>query len=281
MDLIYYRGLNCRLASLLNIADMLGANYLDAYVTLWSETDFSDEIKYNIYMSKRVYENLDAIGIRTEPLDCARDAVSHIADGTMLLIGADTIDIPWHPVFGHFHDPHYFFAKKQPAQSIVCFDPVYGETNTEIKAEAVLTSAFELCRVYRVDASPPTHGLAEEAAAILRHLPDTAEALSDRIQGCKNDGKRNLPLLLKQINAMLNNRYLFGHYARASAPLAACSDAFFNDAYYANWEAVRNGLYKSGVVKQNEAVIDEVCKLFARAMQEELSMAARIAEMDV
>lgn len=280
MDLIYYRGLNCRLASIINIANMLGVNYLDAYATLWSETDFTDEVKYNIYVSKRVFINLETIGVVTDMLDCdemrAAESLSQIPDGEWFLVGMDTFYIPWHPVYGYFHDFHYFFARKETAYSFLCFDPVYNEKNKIIKPGDVFPAAFELSHVYRIDSNAPGKELAQEAREVLNRHPVTKEALLAEMLRCKAGERDSISLLIKQIIAIINNRYLFQHFFRNAVSDSGHYEHFFGDTFFLKWEAVRNGLYKALIVKDNKSVIDEVYNLFADLMNEEINTAKEI-----
>lgn len=284
MSLIYYRGLNCHLACIINIASLLGANYLNAFSALWSETDFTDEVEYNIYVSKRVFTGFKKVGIVTQHLNCdaqAEEIMSTLTENELFFTGTDMFFIPWHPVYNNFHGPHYFFAKKESANTILCFDPVYGEQNRAITPGEVLSAAFKVGRILKTDAEPQKNIIFKEATAVLRGHPKIKAYLSNEILNCRNEGSFYINTLIKQINAMINNRYLFGRFINDAMLSFNFSGGIMGENYYLKWEAVRNGLYKASILKNNNDVIDEVCSMFLSLMDEEMSIARMIINLSL
>lgn len=284
MNLIYDRGLNCHLASIISIAASLGIPHKNAFATLWSETDFIDEPIHNVYISGRVYANLEALGTRREALRCASpeeagESLSLIDEKELFLIGMDSFHTPWSPVYQYFYSPHYFFARKEDADTACCFDPVYNREYQQMRMSDIQAHAYDLNRVHRIAAEPLKAGLWEEASEILRLHPGIQETLLTEIEKCKGENRHKMSPVIKQITAMLNNRYLFQQYLRTLPPALGCDEHFFDQRFFMKWEAVKNGLYKASILRDNRSVIDEVCGLFMDAVREETALAEKIIRM--
>lgn len=282
MNLIYYRGLNCHLACVINIADSLGVNYLDAFGTLWSETEFADDSRYHIYSSKRVLPNLEALGARMEVLNCssgkkAEESFSSIPEGELFLVGMDTFHIPWSPVYQSSHDPHYFFARKEKQDSLSCFDPTYNKINSPLISNHIVPHAFDFSRIHKLMVNPPQFSASQEAREILRKHPETQEKLRVEILRCKNKEREHMKSLIKQVNAMINNRYLFQHFFNQNSFGSSREQQFFDRDFFSQWEAIKNGLFKASIIANNESVVNEVCSLFLNLIHTETGMAKEIA----
>lgn len=280
MNLIDGRGLNCHLASIISIADSLGVNYPDAFATLWSETDFTDDPIHNVYVSKRVYANLDALGVKTEALHChcgeAAESLSLIANQEPFLIGMDTFYTPWSPVYQYFYGPHYFIAQKVNANTVDCFDPIYHQNGVKICTCDILDNANALIRIHKAAGEPPPVDVRQEARAILHGHPVLQETLWAAIQIFKEKDRKKMSLVIKQIDAMINNRHLFQRYLHQSPVVSGPHPQLFDPQYFLRWDAIKNGLCKASIIKNNESVVDEVCTLFASVMLEENAMAERL-----
>lgn len=281
MNMFYCRGLNCHLACILNIAASLDANYLQAFATLWSETDFSDNPKYHIYISKRVFMNLNALGIRIEILDISSpqeiaENLSLIQENEFFLVGMDTFHIPWSLVYQNFHGPHYFIARKEDSQLFTCFDPTYDEQGMIIKSNDNLFHAFDIARIHHIPTQIQPPQIQQEALAVLHSHPEMQKKLLDKTMQYKKEGNQNISPLINQIDAMIVNRRLFGYYFNQLPFISHCGLIFFDNDFFLQWEAIKNGFYKASVMKDNEAVLNEVCRLLVNIFQREMDIAREI-----
>lgn len=280
MHLIYYPGLNCHLASLLSIADSLGINITQAYANLWSEMDFEDDPIHNVYLSKRVYANLSALGITAETLTwttrkSAEERLSQVFDQEPFLVDMDTFYTPWSPVYQHFYGPHYFIAQKDSDETLSCFDPVFDKEDVKMEISDLLDNANGLSRVHKVAVGPWQWGGKDEAKAALYGLPVMRATLGTEIQACKAKDRRQMSALIKQITAMLNNRHLFHRYWLQTAEGMINPQSGFDERFFLQWEAVKNGLVKASILRQIDSVVDEVHGLFEGLMDQEGDMAER------
>lgn len=276
MSLIFHRGLNCHLASVVSVADTLGLPYRNAFVSLWSETDFFYDPQYHICQSKRVLPNLESLGMRLERLSCAspeeaKASAATLATGELFLIGIDAFHVPWSPRYRFFREAHYLYARKQEGQALTCFDPTYQIENAPLPEGDIIPHAFDLVRVSIAPAKEPLSTLQEEAQNILRTHPQTKEKLHAKIRSCHYKERNQFDTLIKQITAMINNRHLFQKYLQQHPHVV--EQGLFEKSFLSKWEAVKNGLYKAAILAKNEAVIKELCILFLDLMQEEMGIA--------
>ena len=285
MNLIYYRGLNCHLGCVINIADSLGVNYLDAFGTLWSETDFTEDPRFHIYLSQRVFPNLEALGIKREVFNCAsekqaEESFSLIPEGELFVAGMDTSHIPWSFVYQTAHEPHYFYARKEKPDSLFCFDPTYNQICSRLAPGGIIPHAFELNRIHRTAASQLRPATGSEAREILRKHPETQETLRTEMNNCKRVERGKIMPLIRRITAMINNRYLFERFLQQYSFMSEHDQRFFGRDFFSRWEAVKNGMYKASILRNNESVIDETCNLFLNLMREETDMAKEMIVME-
>ena len=277
MKMIYYKGLNCHLAGIVNIAASLYSDYLNIFYNLWSETDFTDDTEYNLYTSKRVFENLRSFGFIIRKLKCTneretKEVPQQIRLKELFLVGMDTFYIPWHPVYQHFHGPHYFYAQKSDMDRVSCFDPIYKAENIEMRYADICFTAFELNQILKRPVIVPKIEITQEALQVIQNHPKIQKNILSELENCKSEKQKDVTTLIKQVTAMINNRYLYKQFIRQFLPVSAYAN-LFSKAYFARWEAVRNGLYKFSIVKNNESVADEISVLFTALIQEELAMA--------
>jgi hypothetical protein len=281
MELIYYRGLNCHLASLINIAAVMGINYDAAYATLWSETDFYKDREHHLFTSKRVIENLESLGLKWNRIDTAAsenesECLAATAVNELLFVGMDTFYIPWNHLYGNFHETHYFYACKDSADACTCFDPTYHIINQPLSLSYLAEYAFELCSVRKQAGSGLSTDLSREADMILQTHPEIRSIICSKILSCADLTDRDFKELIQLVTAMINNRYLFDRYLRYSAEERKDHRQYFKPGFLSGWEAVKNGLYKAYIVKNKDRTAAETAKLFEQQMAEETMIAEAI-----
>jgi len=284
MNLIYYRGLNCHLASIINITAALGLDYQNAFSTLWSETDFNYDQRYHMYLSKQVFTNLKSLGAEIKKFDCDfPDAVQNrlsAADVNELLsIGMDSFYIPWSPVYQHFHESHYFFVEKGHDDTFFCSDPVYEKQNLIMNTDHIAQYAFEIARICIKGERTLIPDPVCEAGRIRNSHPVLIDNIMTEITNYTTSGEEKLNLLIRLISAMINNRYLFREYLRLSYGRVMTHPGIFDEAFFRNWEAVKCGLYKLLIIKDKASVISQVEDLFLRVMETEIMIAEQLPEL--
>ncbi|MCL2337532.1 MAG: hypothetical protein FWC60_08950 [Firmicutes bacterium] len=284
MDLLNYRGFNCHLACVVNMAAALGVNYPDAFVSLWSEREFTDYPPNNIYISKRVFANLDALGTQTEIFNCASPAetavsLSLIPDGELFFVGLESFYIPWHPLYQHFYNRHYFFARMEQAEYLTCFDPIFNQKDVLIKFADIAAFAYDLGYL-RLAAAKPLPALKQVAREILVNHPPMQKYLQSEILKCEHRPLGEFAPLIKLIDALIGNRYMFQLFLHQSPAPFTGSRQFFDGNFLGRWDAVKSGLYKAYILKDKEKTVNEVSDLFVGLIREEIALAKEIIGMD-
>ena len=250
-----------------------------AFANLWSETDFTHDAEHHIDISKRIFSNLMALGLRTERMDStdpreAERSLYRIREGSLFIAGMDTYEIPWSMYYQNCHNPHYIIAQTTRSGALFCADPTYGQQGS-ISAEVIASVAFEVIRVWRVSAEAKVFDLADEAQAVLRTHKKTAERILCELEVCKGD-TGHFETLIPQISAMLVNRYLFGRYADQFAFDFCGGDRLFDEGFFAKWEALKQGLYMAKGKKDNTGLLCDITVLFRQIWQREQAMAQGI-----
>lgn len=281
MSLIFFQGLNCYWASMINAAVFTGVDYRNVFSNLWSETDFAYDEANRLYLSRRIPNNLESMGVRMEFLDCGsrediKENISGLPIGQWIIAGMDAFFIPWVPFYQTLHNLHYFIAKKEEKSFFSCFDPTYDKENLEITEEQLIAHVSDICRIHKSAEKPLHIELRQEAQKILDTHPETQKNLLSQIMECAHGKQKNGELLARYIDALINNRYLYLHYLQ-NMPLSRGEyHQYFNKEYFKKWAAVKHGLYKASMSKDNQVLIGEVCGHFEELIREERSIAKEI-----
>lgn len=278
MELISIGGLNCYEKCVITIAQQLGLVFALSFSTLWSETDFTYEEKFNLYSSKRIPANLKALGLKIDISSCdspeqAAKLLDSAKNGAFVIIGMDAFYLPWSPVYHMAHFLHYFFIQKDETQLFTCFDPAYGKSNVRLPRSEIISHAFELRPAEQITETSLQSDARKDAETILQAHPQTrAKILTEMDDGYN-------PILLgKYIETFINNRYLYRHYL-GMTPLTRDMQQLFHDDYFMEWKAIKNGLYKSSLLKKKEKIITEVKARFSCLIDKELEMAKQMTEL--
>ena len=285
MELINFQGLSCYYNCIVSIANHHHMDYLLSFAALWSETDFTYEPCRQVFLTRRMPAALEAMGLRLQMLPCAsleeaQESLSLLQDGEAILIGMDACYIPWSPLYRLYHGPHYFIARKTDSGILTCLDPTYNRSDGTIKAADIPAYAFDISRLSRV---PPADGPTEaiplpekEARTVLENHPGFCRRLLPAVKACIRQEPEYALLLARYTDALISNRYLYRCYLNSlPPPLNGCA-ACFTGEYYTSWTAVKNGLFKANVCRDNKDLIDQVCIRLSSVILEEINMAETI-----
>lgn len=281
MSLIFFQGLNCYSASLINAAVFTGVDYPTVFADLWSETDFTYDQLHCLYLSRRLPKNLTSMGIDMEFWNCCskeeiRKNSTGLPAGQWLIVGMDAFVIPWVPFYQTLHHLHYFIARKENRNVFSCFDPTYDRQNLEITEEHMLLYASDICRIHKSTKKPLHVESRQEAQKILDTHPETQEKLLTQIMECAHGKQKNGELLAKYIDALINNRYLYLHYLQNMPLSVEKYDQYFHREFFRKWAALKHGLYKASISKDNHVLIREACEHFKELIREEMNIAREL-----
>lgn len=251
---------------------------------LWSETDFTYDPICHIYLTQRMFTALEALGARLENLNCSpkektNESLALFQPGEWIIVGMDAFYIPQNQYYQTLHSFHYFLVHNAHADLLYYFDPTYNQKQVKILREDIIVYAFDICRICKVAAKPLHIGPVEEAREVMRAHPKTKEKLLEQISGCTCGKQKNAGLLAAYVDALISNRYLYRHYLESLPPAPNWRQHCFTDDFLPRWTAVKNGLYKASLIKNNESLIDELCKQFNDLFDAEIDMAEKTAAM--
>lgn len=281
MSLIFFQGLNCYSASIINAAVFTGVDYRNVFSNLWSETDFTYDQVNHLYLSRRLPKNLESMGVSMEFLNCCSKAdikenLSVLPIGQWVIAGMDAFFIPWVPFYQTLHNLHYFIARKEDKSSFSCFDPTYDKQNLEIKEEQLISYASDICLIHKSSEKSLHTEMRQEAQQILDTHPETQKNLLSQIMECAHGKQKNGELLARYIDALINNRYLYLHYLQNMPLSEGKYHQYFHREYFQKWAAVKHGLYKASMSKDNQVLIGEVCGHFNELIKEEVRIASEM-----
>lgn len=284
MSLIYFRGLNCYTASLLNAASFMGADYRSALENLWSEKNFTYDQLHHRYLSQRLPCNLEILGIKETFLNCrsvfeTEKSLSELSDSQWFVVGMDAFFIPWTPYYRILHSSHYFIARQKNNDIFVCFDPTYNSENLEITREQMISHADDICALSRIPSKYSERSIVRESESILASHPQTREILLNQIKEsvCKNQNSAGL--LAQYTEALINNRYLYLWYLQNFAGFEKISEHCFPKEFFKKWAAVNHGLFKAHVRQKNNGnLIQQVSLLVTELIDEEQRTALKLIE---
>lgn len=275
------QGLNCYHGSIVNAAAFVGVDYPSSFAGLWSETDFTYDQMYHIYLTKRLLTNLATLGAELQLLACsstreAEESLSLFQEGEWIIVGMDAYHLPWTPYYQTFQGPHYFLAQREKGDALFCVDPMYNKEHMQIMSGDLVLHAFDLCRINKMAEKPLPMQVRQEAEAVICTHPKTLEALIAATKECICGQQKNAELLAKYIDGLINNRHLYRYYLQHVQPDWEQSRQFFDHHTFLKWTSVKNGLYKASLINQNESIIHAVCSQLADLFHEEVRMAEKI-----
>lgn len=281
MELIDFRGLNCYYNCIVTVAKARGLNYPLSFAGLWSETDFKYDPYRRVYLTKRMLSELGAAGAALVmlPCDSVEEAAAGLAAcdaGELIVVGMDAYHIPWNPLCGLHHGPHYFIAACSASDFLTCWDPTYGTSEARIARAAVTDHAFDISRMLVTPPHTAAPRVSDEAAAVLRTLLALRDGLLAAVRSNADLTRTDTVLLAKYVDELISNRRLFAYYLKTQTPIA---DGLFADrSYFAAWQAVKNGIYKLAVTA-SAATADEVCRLLSEVFAKETDYAEALTKV--
>lgn len=281
MKLIHFRGLNCYYNSIINVAAFWGVDYHSSFSALWSETDFTYEPIYGIYLTKRMFKNLKILGAGFEVLKSSsqkekEESLSLFQTGEWLIVGMDSFHIPWTPYYQILHGSHYFIIQKENNNSLLCFDPTYDKKYIKIMLADIIPDIFDICHIYKIENRTLDIEIIQEIQEVINTNPKTREKLFKEINGCTNENQKNAGTLAKYIDAMINNRHIYQYYLQNFSSASLSNLKWFDNDFFLQWTAVKNGLYKASLVKDNESIIHELGKQVKNLMNTEIIIAEKM-----
>lgn len=291
MRLTYFQGLNCYYECIICIAGYYGLEPAAAFDSLWSETDFKYDPYRKAYLTKRLLQNLSAMGAKLEMLDCSRPemtdaSLSQPGEKEPFLVGMDAFYIPWNPLFGIHHGPHYFIACHSDGKNLICQDPTYEKRDMEIECRQVRAYSFDISRICyedlpdgKKDKDREISGIGTEAKKMSDILPDIRNRLLRHMNETAMKDMDKTVLLARYVDAMIVNRRMYGYYLREYFPEIYKNHIFSRKKFFSEWNGVKNGILKAAVSKDSSPVLMEVCCQFHTLMAEEIKQARLLQEL--
>lgn len=141
MELIQFPALNCYHACIVTLAQHFGLPCTRAFSRLWAESSLRYDPICGVFLTRRLPRALEsmgmALGTPCVTPEARAAAWQSMPPGAFALAGMDAFRIPWTPLFGLQHGPHYFIVRKTGAEQALCFDPTYGLSGQTLPAEAL------------------------------------------------------------------------------------------------------------------------------------------------
>lgn len=286
MELFDFQGLNCYSNCIVSAAHRLKVNWANAFVSMWSETDFRYDPVRKTYLSRRMIDDLARSGAQIHIYLCASPqdaeaAFSLVEEGEVFLVGMDAFDLSWAPLYNLMHGPHYFLAQKRAGGEFPCFDPTYSLQGVSISQKIVCGCAFDITRLCKIppatDHVSPKECARRECRAVLKGHPILLQAFRHRIEECAGRDGERAALAARYADALISNRYLFRYYLEKHALIGAL-DLLSDKNFYAEWTAVKNGFYKVSVSAAKESLLFELGERVESLLGREMRAARKFSE---
>lgn len=282
MDLIHFEGLNCYHSCIINAAEFLDVDYVPSFAALWSETDFSYDVVFNMYLTKKMPIALESLGIKLQKLPCsskkeAEESFAGIKDGAWFTAGMDAFYMPWNQYYQTLNGYHYFLGQKEADQVICCFDPTYNIRDIQIVAGEVLPYFFDIIAIGQCNPTVIQTGVIPEAQEVINTLPVIQKRLTEEIMGCIGEHRKKADQMAKYADALYTNRCLYRHYLQS---IPACPDfltQLFSDDFLRQWAAIKYGLYKASLIRDNAKVLEQVSVKLCELIETEVKVAKKMS----
>ena len=286
MELIHFQGLNCYHDCIVTLANNMGLNYTDSFSRLWSEADFRYDTICNVFLTRRMPEYLEKKGMKLNaPCISQAEKESGWADteyGEFIIIGMDAFLIPWNPLYKIHHGPHYFIVKRENEEWQICFDPTYGLRNMKYSSDFLIEDSYAVIPVKRTEfkEEPQKYSISvyDEAAEVIKNHKELLDYFCTQsdIWICDDEDTELLPA--KLADAMLTGRYLYRYFLQTNNVKLDIPVLFYNEKYYKQWVAVKNGFFKAALNQTNRTAYNEACDLLSDIMEKEILFARQIIQ---
>lgn len=263
MDMIEFHGLNCYHGCIVNGAKFLGTDYLPSFSNLWSETDFSYDPIFNMYLTKRMISNLHSLGIVITKLPCSNpeeneNSFKNIDYGSWFIAGMDAFYMPWNQYYQTLNGYHYFLAEKKQNDMLCCFDPMYDQRDIFVKSDEIMPYVFDIITIQKGLSNQINTSVKQEAKNILSTIDNIGYRLTSQIENCVANGRKNAVDVAIYADAMLTNRHLYFHYLENNLEYNKSLDLFFTQDYIKKWLSIKNGLLKASLISENKDTLKQV-----------------------
>ena len=281
MRVIHIPGLNCYHDCVVTLAYAFGIDYADSLSSVWSEWDMNYDPICRVYLTQRMPAELERKGMllkrpctTPEEREMGWDALDR---SEFAIIGMDAYKIPWNPLYGLQHGPHYFLIQKG---SLYCVDPTYGLCGIELTETSLSSDPYALIPVQRVEAAglEPIHAISlmQQAREVQRQHPQRRELFYQQaevwLQGTEEERVRPAKL----VDALQTGRCLYRHYLEQKGVDQEQTPLFFSDSYYRAWKAVKNGFYKAALQRKSLGIFQEAYERLCVLLEEEIALAEQI-----
>ncbi|MDR2657366.1 MAG: hypothetical protein LBB86_06040 [Oscillospiraceae bacterium] len=275
MNLINFKGMQCYYNSIVTIAAALGIDYTRAFGGLWSEIDYRYDPYRKWFVSKYLLKNLAEIGCSVSDLpsmtpEKTRASLDSLSDGDLLAVGMDAYYVPWNPYFGLFFGPHYFVVEYDGDDVLVCHDPTYGYEGERLTRGHIIRHACHMISVRTCARGDARHDDMTEMRAAAEVIPKQKLRLLSWLEPA--EGRRaRANTAYKYVECMINNRYLYHRYLEYCSPETLPKLSIFDDGFFENWIAVKNGMLKASIMKGSVRLLGEIHKYLDTVIERELT----------
>lgn len=283
MDMIQFIGLNCYHGCIINAANFLQVDYLPSFSTLWSETDFSYDAIFHMYLTKRMLINLENLGIKLQKLPCTSpkenvNSFNSIKTESWFMGGIDAFHLPWNEYYQTLNGYHYFLGQKKSDGLLYCFDPMYNKGNIYIKSKDIMPYVFDILSINTCHNNFTGTSVLQEAHNFLEIGDGVYNNLVSKISKCTNKNRNDANQLAIYIDGMTTNRYLYRHYLQSLSEDCSIIVESFSDDIILQWISVKNGLLKASLISDNEDILEEICIKLAKLFNAEICAAKQFLQ---
>lgn len=284
MQIINFIGLDCYSASLVTLAKHMGVDYRSLFLGLWAETDFSYNKHWEVYVSQQLFSNLADGGLLFEALDVLdkanlEDTLLGMKNESYAVVGMDSFEIPWSPVFKIMKNPHYFIAQKDGPKNFTCYDPTYGTQGMNLDCTTAAGHSFNILILQAGQAKPMRKSLLADSVNINSSIKTLTKSFLYALEDNTDLSKANLLKMAKYTHALINNRRLYKQFLQFNFPQLQTASNIFDKEYFKNWESIKNGFYKAALLKDNTPACAELANLVKYALQNEAAQAQQILKL--
>ena len=283
MDLINFAGLNCYHGCIINAAKFLGIDYLFAFSNLWSETDFYYDEKFEMFLTRRLLQNLDKIGLKLQNMPCnaherAMVSFNSLESGSWVIGGMDAFYMPWNQYFQTLKGYHYFLGKKETKNLLTVFDPTYNQKNIKIHPDKLLPYITDFVCVKLHEPQKNKHqtskySMFNELNEVITSIMLLKKNMKKKIYDCTGQKRENANRLAAYTNALITNRYIYRHYLQNISIDSDILINLFDVKFFQEWTAVKNGLYKASFIHENSDLLRQIAEKFCALCDKEIALA--------
>lgn len=280
-ELINFKGLNCFNNSVLTLANENGIDYCQCFFNLWSESEFECNTALNVYNSKRLYQNLEKMGLFVEKIlkdqkEKFENCLLSLDNDELFIISMDSFYIPWNDIYKLRHDCHYFVVQNTVGDNFSCFDPTYNVFDRKISKKDVLANTFEICKIETKQPYKSLNmDLKKQISLIQSNNKFLKKIIKEKIQYANENDISLHHKTSRYIDCLTNNRLMFKQFLSAKYSKNTNIENFMPENYFLSWQAVKNGLNKLSISK-NDSLSKQIIILVEKLLTKDSSYASII-----